>query len=127
MNRTAWLAVVMVGLGGAMFAIATLRPKPAGLPCAPGEVHLGPDGVAHCGPGQALSFAQKLTLGVRVDLNQVTADELAQVPGVGPTLARELVAERQRLGRFRSWEQVDRVNGVGLSRLQALQAVLEIK
>ncbi len=85
--------------------------------------------VARCGQeneGAPLPAGARLTLGARLDLNHATAEELSLVPGVGRSLARELVEERARLGRYSSWDQVDRVRGVGVARLKALQEAAEL-
>ena len=99
----------------------------ASLPCAASEIHLDPAGIARCGPGKALSTAQLLTVGGKIDLNSATESDLVLAPGIGPHLARALSRERARLGRFATWEQVDRVPGVGASKLSAIQEIAEIR
>ncbi|MDP8243603.1 MAG: helix-hairpin-helix domain-containing protein [Candidatus Hinthialibacter antarcticus] len=54
-------------------------------------------------------------------LNRVTMQQLQQVSGIGPQLAKAILLERQRLGGFKSWDEVDGVSNVGPSRLKALQ------
>lgn len=93
----------------------------AALDCPATEVHLDAHGVARCGPGSTLPAGQALTLGLPLDLNRVTADELALVPGISDDLAHRVVDERTRIGGFTSWDQVDLVEGVGLVRLERLQ------
>ena len=68
-----------------------------------------------------------LTLGVTLDLNRATETELALVPGVGPSLARSLVEARSADGGFRTWDEVDRVPGIGPAKLMALQSAAEIR
>ena len=120
----ALLGVVLVG--GAVLALRWPSQKPA-LDCPAGEVHLDDKGVAHCGPGRPLPAGQTLGAGGKIDLNQATADELALVSGIGPALAKALVEERTRLGRFSSWDQVDAVPGVGEVKLAALKNAAEIR
>jgi competence protein ComEA len=67
-----------------------------------------------------------LTLGMRLNLNEVSAEDLQLVPGIGPTLARAIVAARSG-GRFRSWEEVDEVRGVGPAKLEALKRWTELR
>ena len=90
-----------------------------------GPVQLGADGVASCAPGSKLPAGQALTLHQKFDCNTATEADFALVPGVGPSLARELVAVRD--GGYSSWEQIDAVTGVGLTRLNALQAACDIR
>jgi len=49
----------------------------------------------------------------RLDLNTANWVELSQLPGIGPTLARRIVAERNENGRFESVEDLERVRGIG--------------
>jgi competence ComEA-like helix-hairpin-helix protein len=57
----------------------------------------------------------------RVDLNQAGVDELAALPGVGPSLAAAIVADRQAKGPFKTLTQLDRVRGVGPAILQQIK------
>ena len=41
-----------------------------------------------------------------LNLNQASAADLDQLPGIGPTLAQRIVERRQRLGPFQSVEQL---------------------
>ena len=54
-------------------------------------------------------------------------DALARVPGVGASLARELVRTRARRGPFASWDEVASVPGVGSARLATLRAATELR
>lgn len=57
----------------------------------------------------------------RVDLNQAGADELAALPGVGPSLSAAIVADRLAKGPFKTLEELDRVRGVGPAILQQIK------
>jgi competence protein ComEA len=58
-----------------------------------------------------------------LDLNTATAEQLTHLRGLGPRTAQIIVQERNRAGPFESLEDLsDRVRGIGLKRLQALQA-----
>jgi competence protein ComEA len=58
-----------------------------------------------------------------LDLNTATAEQLTDLRGVGPRTAQIIVQERNRAGPFESLEDLsDRVRGIGLKRLQTLQA-----
>ena len=53
-------------------------------------------------------------------INRADARGLQLLPGVGPHLANEIVATRQRLGRFAGPEQLEQAKGIGPARLQQL-------
>ncbi len=53
------------------------------------------------------------TLALDVNLNEASAEELELLPGIGPVLARRIVDERARNGRFTSLLDFQRVPGIG--------------
>ncbi|TWT88335.1 ComE operon protein 1 [Pseudobythopirellula maris] len=59
-----------------------------------------------------------------VDVNRAEWPELAQLPAIGPVLARRIVASRDREGPFRSIEELDRVNGIGPRTLEGMRRYL---
>jgi competence ComEA-like helix-hairpin-helix protein len=61
-----------------------------------------------------------------LDLNRATVDELARLPGVGPSLARRILDERERRGRFDSPEALRQVMGVGPKKLAALRDLVTV-
>jgi competence protein ComEA len=84
-------------------------------------------GVARCGEGTAPTGAQAVALGLKLDLNTASQEELAQLPGVGRSLARKLVEAREAQGHFKSWDEVDAVSGVGPGKLETLRAATELR
>ena len=127
MNRTGALAVAALGLLGlGVLARGGWPDSTPALDCEPGAVRVV-DGVAVCGEGAPPSSAQRLLLGQKLDLNQVSEGDLARVPGIGRSLARRLIQAREDRGRFASWEEVASVPGVGGARLETLQATMELR
>ncbi|KAA5545527.1 helix-hairpin-helix domain-containing protein [Roseiconus nitratireducens] len=49
----------------------------------------------------------------RLDINQAGVQEWMLMPGIGPTMARRIIADRQSRGPFRSVEDLARVTGIG--------------
>jgi len=58
-------------------------------------------------PASAVSMADP------IDVNQASAAELSLLPGVGPSLAAAIVADRESRGAFRRPQDLDRVRGIG--------------
>jgi len=56
-----------------------------------------------------------------LDLNRASPEEIARLPGVGPGLARRIVEERERRGRFDSPDALRGVLGLGPKKLAALK------
>ena len=60
-----------------------------------------------------------------VDLNRDDAAALAQLPGIGPTLAQRIVAERVGRGPFLGLDDVaQRVEGIGPRLVQVLDGLV---
>jgi competence protein ComEA len=58
-----------------------------------------------------------------IDVNTASPSQLQAVKGVGPRTAQIIVQERTRAGHFESLEDLsDRVRGIGIKKLQAMQA-----
>jgi competence ComEA-like helix-hairpin-helix protein len=70
----------------------------------------------------ALAAGSALGVGApgRVSINTASQAELDQLPGIGPALARAIVAERTAHGPFRTLEDLRRVRGLGAATRKAL-------
>lgn len=56
-------------------------------------------------------------------LSSASPDSLDLLPGVGPVLATRLAAARREHGPFQSWDDVDRVRGIGPKTIERLKAL----
>jgi len=56
----------------------------------------------------------------RLDLNAADVEALQTLPGIGPSLAKRIVAEREQNGPFRTAEDLLRVPGIGPKRWQRI-------
>lgn len=68
--------------------------------------------------------AAPLTYQFQVDLNQAEWPELAQLPDIGPVLAKRIVASRQNEGPYRASSDLMRVNGIGPRKLAKIKKYL---
>ncbi len=62
--------------------------------------------------------------GTPVDINTAGEDELRSLPGIGPGLARRIVADREANGPFREPEEITRVFGIGEGRYQEIKDLI---
>jgi competence protein ComEA len=72
-------------------------------------------------PGGGTGRAAKGTKGSKVDLNTATEAQLDTLPGIGPSTAQKIVADRTANGPFRTVDDLMRVPGIGPSKLEALK------
>lgn len=61
-----------------------------------------------------------------IDLNRADAQELIQLPGIGPARAQAIVDYRTRHGPFRRIAQLLRIRGIGRATLRRLRPFLVI-
>lgn len=50
---------------------------------------------------------------LELSLNAVSAEELCDLPGIGPVLAERIIRYREQRGRFESLDELRRVKGIG--------------
>ena len=129
LGRTGALALIWLVLAGLALGrqwVRSSRSPP--LTCPKEQWRLDPQGVVGCFEGGLpLPAGVQLTLGLKLDLSHATVDELQLIGGIGPSFAHALAAARQQHHGFKDWDQVDRVPGVGATRLEALKACTEIR
>jgi competence protein ComEA len=94
---------------------------PVGLPA----VAASPGGAPGSAPG--VPPAEPGTVpGTPLDLNTATVEQLQELPGVGPVLARRIVDHRTQHGGFRGVEQLREVSGIGERRFAELKDLVRV-
>lgn len=72
--------------------------------------------------------AHKLLLfSIPIDLNEASVEDLCLVPGIGPSLAKEIVAYRERREGFSRIEDLQHVRGIGEKTYQRIQGYLSVR
>jgi competence ComEA-like helix-hairpin-helix protein len=85
---------------------------------------LGPDSMSGHSDRSGPSVQNRLA---PLDLNQATAEQLQELPGIGETLARRVVHRRETHGIFRSVDDLLEVKGIGRKRLEQLRRRLFVR
>ena len=78
----------------------------------------------HRGQLIEIDRADPLTAKYLVDINRADWPEIVQMPGVGETLARRIISDRQEYGPFKDLDDLDRVDGIGLRTLERMRPYL---
>lgn len=65
--------------------------------------------------------AERLAPSGPVALNRATVAELVELPGIGPSLAARIVADRQARGPFLRVEDLQRIRGIGPKLVERLR------
>lgn len=74
-----------------------------------------------------MAGAKLYAMGIRFSLNEASADELALLPGIGPELAVRIIEARDQQGRFRDFEELLKVKGIGRKKLAVLKEYTTIE
>jgi competence protein ComEA len=61
-----------------------------------------------------------------LDLNAATADQLDDLPGIGPVLADRIVEWRTAHGPFTTVDQLREVSGIGARKYESIQALVTV-
>lgn len=61
-----------------------------------------------------------------ISVNGASAAELELLPGIGPALARRIIAYRERYGDFRSFQDLGQVQGIGPGTLDRLRPLVSL-
>jgi competence protein ComEA len=61
-----------------------------------------------------------------VSLNRGTAAELDSLPGIGPSLAQQIISYRESQGPFTSIDQLTDVPGIGPSKMEQLRSLVAL-
>ncbi|HPD61146.1 MAG TPA: helix-hairpin-helix domain-containing protein [Thermodesulfobacteriota bacterium] len=73
-----------------------------------------------------LEGKKKILLGIPINLNTATADDLSSLPGIGPHIAEEVVSFRKTRGRFSTIEDLKTVKGIGEKRFKKIEKYLTV-
>jgi competence protein ComEA len=65
--------------------------------------------------------------GALININTANADEIDQLPGIGPALAERIVAYRESNGPFASLDDLDQVEGIGPDVLTDIANLIEFE
>ncbi|MBU4175286.1 MAG: ComEA family DNA-binding protein [Actinobacteria bacterium] len=63
---------------------------------------------------------------VTININTATADQLEELPGIGPSLAQRIVDYRRKNGAFSSIDELDNVEGIGSGKLESIRDLVTI-
>jgi competence protein ComEA len=74
-----------------------------------------------------ISSAEGLALGMPLDINKVTEDELLLITGIGQATAQKILDLRDKLGRFRNIEQLMEIKGIKEKKLAKIRKYLYVE
>ena len=61
-----------------------------------------------------------------IDINKATAHDLQKLPGIGPSLAKQIVAYREKHGPFRRVEDLMAIKGIGFKKWKEIRPFVRV-
>jgi comEA protein len=65
-------------------------------------------------------------LSMAIDINKATVNDLQKLPGIGPGLAKQIVAYREKNGPFRRVEDLMVIKGIGLKKWKEIRPYVRV-
>ena len=81
--------------------------------------------LCYCRPDERLRAVGGLQPSERLDVTTATPEELTQLPGIGPGLARRITIYRKEHG-FQTAADLLEVNGIGPSRYERIRPLVRV-
>ena len=63
---------------------------------------------------------------IAIDINKATVHDLQELPGIGPSLAKQIVAYREKNGPFRRVEDLMVIKGVGFKKWKKIKPLVKV-
>jgi len=73
------------------------------------------------GPAMALGQKSGPASTDKININSATAEQLQNLPGVGPVTAKAIVEYRTKVGKFNRIEEIINVKGIGEKKFQRIK------
>ncbi len=70
---------------------------------------------------------RKVAVSGPVNINTATVAELDRLPGIGPALAKQIVAYREANGRFSTVADIQRVKGIGKKKYEKMKPLIRVE
>lgn len=76
---------------------------------------------------EKMDAAKRLALGMPIDVNLANLEELTLIPGVGNVMSANIIAHREKIGRFEELEQLMDVKGIKEKTMSKLRPYLYVE
>jgi competence protein ComEA len=65
--------------------------------------------------------------GGKINLNTATPDQLDTLPGIGPAIAQRIIDYREKIGGFKTIEQITEVSGIGEATFAKIKDAITVE
>jgi competence protein ComEA len=63
----------------------------------------------------------------KVNINKATIQELTQLPGIGESTAKNIAAYREKVGGFKTIDEIKNVKGIGEKKFERIKDLITIE
>lgn len=81
------------------------------------KITINKDGSAQIG---RMSGEKHIVFSIPLDINMATAQDFEALPGIGPKLAQKIVETREKLGGFKTIDDLKKVKGIGNKKFEKI-------
>lgn len=67
-----------------------------------------------------------IQLNRKLNINTSNAQQLQELPGIGPSLAERIIKYRQEKGKFNSVDELLNVSGIGEKKLEEIRELIDV-
>jgi competence protein ComEA len=71
-----------------------------------------------------IEVKERLNAPLFINLNTASAEDFDKLPGIGRTIALRIIADRKKLGAFKSTEDIKRVKGITDKKFEKIKKYL---
>ena len=63
----------------------------------------------------------------KVNINEAKQEELEELPGIGPSIAKKIIEYREQNGKFTSIDELQEVKGIGEAKFENIKEYITVK
>ena len=75
----------------------------------------------------SLAYAENQGMPHKVNINQATVKELAELPGIGMKKAEAIIVYREEKGKFESVDDLKKVKGIGSAIVEKIRGQVTVE
>ena len=62
-----------------------------------------------------------------MNINEAKQEELEELPGIGPSIAKKIIEYREQNGKFTSIDELQEVKGIGEAKFENIKEYIMVK